>query len=136
MFFRNHHVKEESLYKRTRFYDITYYNFIGSWAWILHRLAGLALIFYLCLHIWVINSLTYGEQTFNNVMTFLNSPLFKLLEVGLWGVILFHAFNGVRIVIVDFFKGSLAHKKLFIVLIAAAFVLWALGSYLILSHVL
>ena len=71
-------------------------------------------IFYLSLHIWVINSLTYGEKTFNEVMTFLNSPLFKLLEVGLWGVILFHAFNGVRIVIVDFFKGSLAHKKLFV----------------------
>jgi succinate dehydrogenase / fumarate reductase cytochrome b subunit len=82
-----------------------------------------------------LHTLTYGEKTFNSVMTFLNSPLFKLLEVGLWGVILFHAFNGVRIVIVDFFKGSLAHKKLFVALIAAAFVLWALGSYLILSHV-
>jgi succinate dehydrogenase / fumarate reductase cytochrome b subunit len=123
------------LYKRTRFYDFTYYNFIGSWAWVLHRLAGLALIFYLCLHIWVINSLTHGEQVFNTVMTFLNSTPFKLLETGLWGVILFHAFNGVRIVIVDFFKGSLAHKKLFVALIAVAFVLWALGSYLILSHV-
>lgn len=136
MFFRSRHVKEGSLYKRTRFYDITYYNFIGSWAWILHRLAGLALIFYLSLHIWVINSLIYGEKTFNNVMIFLSSPLFKLLEVGLWGVILFHAFNGVRILIVDFFKGSLAQKKLFITLIALAFVLWVLGSYMILSHVL
>jgi hypothetical protein len=41
----------------------------------------------------------------------------------------------VRIVIVDFFKGSLQHKKLFILLVAAAFFLWALGSYLILQHV-
>jgi succinate dehydrogenase / fumarate reductase cytochrome b subunit len=65
----------------------------------------------------------------------LNSVPFKLLETGLWGVILFHAFNGVRIVIVDFFKGSLLQKKLFVALIALAFVLWALGSYLILSHV-
>jgi succinate dehydrogenase / fumarate reductase cytochrome b subunit len=68
-------------------------------------------------------------------MTFLNTPLFKLLEVGLWGVILFHAFNGVRIVIVDFFNGSLVHKKLFIIFIAAAFVLWALGSFMLLRHV-
>lgn len=122
------------MYKRTRFYDFTYYNFIGTWAWVLHRLAGLALIFYLSLHVWVINSLTYGEKTFNEVMTFLSSPLFKLLEVGLWGVILFHAFNGVRIVIVDFFKGSLAQQKWFILLITIAFGLWALGSYMILSH--
>jgi succinate dehydrogenase / fumarate reductase cytochrome b subunit len=83
----------------------------------------------------VINSLTHGEAAFNQVMIFLNSAPFKLLETGLWGVILFHAFNGVRIVIVDFFKGSLLQKKLFTVLIALAFVLWALGSYLILSHV-
>ena len=50
-------------------------------------------------------------------------------------MILFHAFNGVRIVIVDFFKGSLAQKKWFALLIALAFLLWALGSFLILSHV-
>ena len=45
-------------------------------------LAGLALIFYLSLHIWVIHSLTYGERTFDSVMKFLSSPLFKLLEVS------------------------------------------------------
>lgn len=123
------------MYKRTKFFDPNYYKFIGSWAWMLHRLSGLALIFYLSLHIWVINSLTYGPDTFNKVMTFLGSPLFKILEVGLWGVILFHAFNGVRVVIVDFFKGSLFQKKLFFILITIAFVMWAWGSYIILSHI-
>jgi len=101
----------------------------------LHRLAGLALIFYLSIHLWVINALTLGPDKYNDVMTFLASPLFKILEAGLWGVILFHAFNGIRIVMVDFFKGSLFHKKLFVVLIAIAFALWAVGTYLLLSHV-
>ncbi len=124
------------MYKRTKFFDLNYYKFVGSWAWMLHRLSGLLLIFYLSLHIWVINSLTIGPESFNKVMAFLGSPVFKLAEVGLWGVILFHAFNGVRIVIVDFFKGSLFQKKLFFILIAIAFVMWALGSYMILSHML
>ena len=123
------------MYKKTKFFDLDYYKFIGSWAWILHRLSGLALIFYLTLHIWVINTLTMGPEKFNSVTQFLSSPLFKLLEVGLWGVILYHAFNGIRVVIVDFFKGSLMHKKLFAVLIAIAFVLWALGSYMLISHI-
>ena len=92
------------MYKRTRGYDLSYYNFIGSWAWIIHRLSGLLLTFYLTLHLWVVNTLTQGPDTFNRVMNFLSSPLFKYLEVGLWAVILFHAFNGVRIIIVDFFK--------------------------------
>lgn len=122
------------MYKRTRGYDLGYYNFIGSWAWIIHRLSGLALTFYLALHLWVVNTLIQGPETFNRVMLFLSSPLFKYLEVGLWAVILFHAFNGVRIIIVDFFKGSLLQKKLFFALISVAFILWAYGSYLILSH--
>jgi succinate dehydrogenase / fumarate reductase cytochrome b subunit len=108
---------------------------VGSWAWILHRLSGLGLIFYLSLHIWVINTLTYGPEKFAQVSNFLNSPLFKLLEVGLWGIILFHAFNGARIVIVDFFKGSLFHKSLFAIMISIAAVLWAVGSYLLILHI-
>jgi succinate dehydrogenase / fumarate reductase cytochrome b subunit len=123
------------LYRRTRGYDLSYYNFIGSWAWIIHRLSGLLLTFYLTLHLWVVNTLTQGPDTFNRVMNFLSSPLFKYLEVGLWAVILFHAFNGVRIIIVDFFKGSLLQKKLFFLMISLAFILWAVGSYLILSHI-
>jgi succinate dehydrogenase / fumarate reductase cytochrome b subunit len=68
-------------------------------------------------------------------MKFLGSPLFKYLEIGLWFVILFHAFNGVRILIVDFSKGSLYHKNLFWVLMVIAFVMWAIGSYIIISHI-
>lgn len=68
-------------------------------------------------------------------MGFLGSPLFKLLEIGLWGVILFHAFNGARIVIVDFSKGSYIHKKLFYVFIAIAFIMWVAGGYFIVSHI-
>lgn len=124
------------MYKRKKIFDLDYYKFVGSWAWILHRLSGLALIFYLSAHIWVINNLAKGPEAFNSIMGVLNSPFFKFVEVGLWGVILFHAFNGVRIVFVDFFKGSLFHKKLFFILIFIAFILWALGSYMLISHVL
>ena len=123
------------MYKRTKIYDLSYHNFIGSWAWILHRLSGLALVFYITLHIWVINTLTQGPEKFDTIMNFLNSPLFKYLEVGLWGIILFHAFNGVRIIIVDFFKGSFAQKKIFFLLIAIAFIMWATGSYIIITHI-
>ncbi len=123
------------MYKRTKIFDLNYYKFVGSWAWILHRLAGLALIFYITLHIWVINTLTKGSDTFNSVMDFLNSPLFKFLEVGLWGVILFHAFNGIRIIIIDFLEGAVSHKKIFYIFIIIAFLLWVIGGYRILSHI-
>ncbi len=122
------------MYRHKKYFDFSYKKFIGSWAWILHRLSGLALIFYLSLHIWVINHLTRGEEKFNALMNFLNSPLFKFLEVGLWGVVLFHAFNGARVVAVDLFHGSRYQKQIFWVLILIAVLLWIGGSYIILAH--
>lgn len=123
------------MYKRTKVFDFNYYKFLGTWAWILHRLSGLALILYLSVHIWIINSLTATGDVFDNTMAFLKGDIFILLEVGLWGVILFHAFNGIRIVAVDFFAGSKQHKKLFWILTAIAFILWVAGGYIILSHI-
>ena len=123
------------MYKKTKYFDLNYYKFLGSWAWILHRLTGLALIFYLSLHIWVISTLTSGAEKFNEVMKFLGSPLFKYLEIGLWFVILFHAFNGIRVLIIDFSKGSLYHKKLFWILMTIAFIMWVWGSYVLVSHI-
>jgi succinate dehydrogenase / fumarate reductase, cytochrome b subunit len=122
------------LLRKKKIYDFGYHRFLGSWAWILHRLSGLALIFYLSMHIWVINTLTQGEERFETVMAFLRSTPFKLLEIGLWGVILFHAFNGIRVVLVDFFSVSKSHKKIFAVLIVLGVLLWAAGSWIIISH--
>jgi succinate dehydrogenase / fumarate reductase cytochrome b subunit len=74
---------------------------IGTLAWILHRLSGLGLIFYLVLHVWVIAHLIGGEESFDGIMEFLSTPLFKFLEIGLVGTILYHLFNGLRITLID-----------------------------------
>lgn len=121
-------------YDRQPFFQLQYRPFLGTWAWILNRLSGLLLIFYLTMHIWVINTLTKGPEAFDRLMVFLNGPLFKLLEIGLWGVILYHSFNGIRIMIIDFSRGSEKQKKLFWIFTVIAFFLWIVGTYMILSH--
>lgn len=93
---------------------------IGTLAWILHRLSGLALIFYLVLHIWVIHHLIRGEAAFDGIMEFLSTPLFKFLEIGLVGVILYHLFNGLRVTLID--MGVLVEKQK--LLFGIAVVLW------------
>ena len=82
---------------------------LGTFAWILHRLSGLGLIFYLILHVWVISNLMGGEESFNEVMEFLGTPLFKFLEIGLVGTIFYHLFNGLRVTLVD--MGVLVEKQ-------------------------
>lgn len=74
---------------------------LGTLAWILHRLSGLALIFYMLLHLWVIHHLIVGEKSFDGVMEFLSTPLFQFLEIGLIGVIMYHLFNGLRVTLID-----------------------------------
>ena len=74
----------------------------GYVAWILHRVTGLALALYLFMHIWVIHNISQGRQAFNDVMSVVQSPLFHFLEVGLLACVLFHAINGVRVVMIDY----------------------------------
>lgn len=93
---------------------------LGTLAWILHRLSGLALIGYLLLHIWVISHLIGGKESFDGIMELFGSPLFKFLEIGLIGTILYHLFNGLRVTLVD--MGMLVEKQK--LLFGIAVVLW------------
>jgi succinate dehydrogenase / fumarate reductase cytochrome b subunit len=98
---------------------------LGTFAWILHRLSGLGLIFYLLLHIWVISHLIGGEHSFNEIMERFNTPLFKFFEVGLIGVILYHLFNGLRVTLVDMGVLVDRQKLLFGIAVVIWLVCWA-----------
>ncbi len=102
---------------------------LGTFAWILHRLSGLALIFYMLLHIWVIHHLSVGEESFNGIMEFFNNPLFKFLEIGLVGVILYHLWNGLRVTLIDMGVLVERQKLLFGIAVAVWLVTWfAIGA--------
>lgn len=94
------------------------YQRVGFWSWFFRRLTGLGIVAYLLLHIVVIHSLVYGPATFNQAMRVLSSPAFKLGELVLIGAIFIHGFDGLRIIIVDFFGGARYERRL----------LWVLGT--------
>ncbi|MBN2184994.1 MAG: succinate dehydrogenase, cytochrome b556 subunit [Candidatus Krumholzibacteriota bacterium] len=106
----------------------------GTFAWILHRLSGLGLIFYLLLHIWVISHLSGGEKSFDAVMHAFGSPLFKFLEVGLVGVILYHLFNGLRITLIDMGLLIEKQKMLYIVAVIVWLISWASVGMVMISR--
>lgn len=105
----------------------------GMLAWILFRLTGLALVVYLAMHITVISNL-HDPDKFDATMRFLGSWQFRVLEIGLFLVVLYHALNGIRIIVVDFFNGALYQAKLFWSLMAVGVVLFALGTYPMWNH--
>lgn len=80
---------------------LRYRGAIGQWSWVLHRITGLAVVFFLVLHVidtsW---AAFYPEQYAHAIATY-QSPLFTLGEFGLIAAIVYHALNGVRISIFD-----------------------------------
>lgn len=93
--------------------NLSYKKDSGSWAWILHRITGIALIAYLFLHVYSLSPLTQGEAAFNAKMQQFATPLYMLIEWFLFAFVLFHSLNGIRIVMVDWAEGARYHKQLY-----------------------
>ncbi len=105
---------------------------LGYVAWLLNRVTGVAITFYLILHIWVIHHLSKGPEGFDEMMRIVQQPIFKFGEVGLLGAILYHAMNGVRLLFVEWGTGYRVQKRLFWDAMAAGVVLFVFGAYPIL----
>lgn len=114
--------------------NLSYKKDSGSWAWIYHRVTGIALIGYLFLHIYSLSTLTQGREVFEKKMqSFLSGP-FLLLEWVLFIFVLFHSLNGVRIVLVDWADGAKYHKSLYRVSWIVGIVLFLVMGYIMFSH--
>lgn len=85
----------------------------GFAAWLLMRISGVGLTLYLALHVWVLSHLSRGPGAFDALIRGLESPLLLPLEAGLAAAIIFHALNGLRLLLVDFCEGSLYQRPLF-----------------------
>jgi succinate dehydrogenase / fumarate reductase cytochrome b subunit len=103
----------------------------GSWAYIFHRISGLALTFYLFVHIWALSSLKHGMAAFQEEMRLFTTPPFKMLEWLLGFAVMFHALNGARIALVDLADGARYHKTLLTAVYVVAFLLVVMMGVLI-----
>jgi succinate dehydrogenase cytochrome b subunit len=89
------------------FRAVTYRGHEGQIAWMLHRVTGAGVFLFLALHIVNIFLMAFPSQVFNSVLVLYHGVLFKLLNVfGLYLGVLYHALNGIRVIIVDFWPGA------------------------------
>jgi len=98
---------------------------LGMWIWILFRISGLVLAAYLFTHIWVISQGRTSADSLNSLFEFFDKPFLVFLDFVLVAAVLFHALNGVRIILMDLGIGIRQHKAMFWVsMVAAAAVAW------------
>ncbi len=85
---------------------------VGTWSWLLHRVTGLLLLFYLFAHLWILGSANSGPEAFDSRLSSVQTPLFHFLEIGLILVVFYHMVNGIVIAFMDFADISRRHKIL------------------------
>ncbi len=100
----------------------------GMFAWMAHRLSGVALVVYLVLHIWGLRALT-DRAAYNDLIAKYHAPIFKVGEFLLLAAVAYHAMNGLRIVLMDFLGWHPNQKKLFWTLSAVTLVILIVGGY-------
>lgn len=93
----------------------------GMWSWVLHRITGVAIFFFLLVHVLDTSLVRVSPEAYNAVIGTYQTPIMGLGEVALVGAIVFHAFNGIRIILVDFWTWATRHQKLLFYVVV---VLW------------
>jgi succinate dehydrogenase / fumarate reductase cytochrome b subunit len=112
------------------------YKSTGFISFFLRRLTGLALVFYLFLHMWVIGSVNSGPEVFDARLAAVQTPFFKLLEIALLAAVVYHAFDGIRLLIVHYFDVTEYRKSLFYAAFAVSALLTVAGGIPILLFML
>jgi len=90
---------------------ITYRGREGHYAWLLHRVGGLGIMAFLLLHILDIFLVGFGPEVFGKFLILYTWPPFKIAELGLIFGVVYHAFNGVRIILVDFWPNRFSNLR-------------------------
>ena len=105
----------------------------GQWAFLVHRITGFLVFLFLLVHI-VDVSLISWPRLYDEVHELYGNVLLRLFEVGLLFALVYHALNGLRIVMIDFFPGSIRNEKAVLTAVTALSLLaTVVGGYVIMK---
>lgn len=95
------------------------------WSWVLHRITGVAIFFFLLVHIMDTALVRIDPAAYNAVIGTYKTPIIGLGELGLVAAILFHALNGIRVILIDFWrKGAKYQNVMFWIVVGLAALLF------------
>ena len=104
------------------------YKTTGFISFFLRRFTGVALVLYLFTHMWVIGSVNQGPEVFDQRLNLVQTPFFKIAEIALLAAVVYHGFDGIRLIIVHYFNVTNYRKSLFYAAFALAALLTIAGG--------
>jgi succinate dehydrogenase / fumarate reductase cytochrome b subunit len=116
---------------------------IERYLYALHRLTGLAILAYFCMHIFVTTMRIRGAQAWDSTMAGFEGPAFKIGEFLVFAAFAFHAMNGLRLALNELgwgmgrpmlpiypYKNAVRRARpVFVVVMLVAIVVLAVGGY-------
>ncbi len=90
----------------------------GMWSWVLHRITGATIFFFLFVHVLDTALVRVSPEAYNEVIDTYKTPIVGLMEIGLVAAVLYHALNGVRVILVDFWHQGPKYQKLMLWIVA------------------
>ena len=104
------------------------YKTTGFISFFLRRLTGVALVIYLFMHLLVIGSANGGSAAFDARLALVQTPIFKLLEIGLLGAVIYHGIDGIRLLVIQYFDITDKRKALFYTALVLSAILLIAGG--------
>ncbi|MFF5793443.1 succinate dehydrogenase, cytochrome b556 subunit [Paeniglutamicibacter sp. NPDC012692] len=83
----------------------------GMWSWVGHRITGVVIFLFLLVHVLDTSLVRVAPGAYDAVMATYKNPLMALGETALVAAIVFHAFNGLRLILVDFWKQGTKYQR-------------------------
>lgn len=83
----------------------------GMWSWVLHRITGIAIFFFLLVHVLDTALIRVSPEAYNAVMSSYKNPFMGVGEVVLVAAVAYHAYNGLRIIAVDSWSWAARHQR-------------------------
>jgi|YNPBryulayer2012_1023412.scaffolds.fasta_scaffold00054_16 succinate dehydrogenase / fumarate reductase cytochrome b subunit len=106
----------------------------GSIAWLVHRITGIILTFYLIAHIYVLSHLK-DPEAYEKLMSMMKNPIIKFGELILFALVLKHVFAGIRITLLEMGVSTKYQKQLAYAGALIIAVLWFIGAFYFLQEV-
>ena len=93
-------------------YAVALRNHPTYWAFILHRISGLALAIFIPFHLYVLSMAVAGVARLDAFLDWTQQPLVKLAEVVLVVLLALHMAGGLRLLAVEFLPWRDSQKTL------------------------
>jgi len=97
------------------------------WMWVVHRATGVAIFFFLVVHVLDTALVRVSPEAYNAVISSYKTPIYGIVEAGLVAAIVLHAFNGIRVILVDTWPWALKHQRVLVWVVWGLFVLLMIG---------